>query len=74
LSQLFKGGGKEGSVLGAQRLLDQISQGPVDLPPSVTPEVLERYADIARKAISQGRDKLGVQALRLNAINELLKR
>jgi RHS repeat-associated protein len=61
------------NVLGAQNLLDRLAQGQVNLPPGLTQQVLQRYADIAQRYIDAGRDTLGVQALRLQALKQLLK-
>ena len=74
MEKLFKGGGKEGSVPGAQRLLDQIAQGGFEMPPDVTTDMLRTYRDVAISSISRGRDKNGVQVLRLRAVNQLLER
>ena len=74
MEKLFKGGGKEGSVQGAQRLLEQIDTGEFELPTGVSKEMLETYRDIALSAIARGRDKIGVQALRLKAIDRILRR
>ncbi len=69
LTQLF---GK--STEGAQALLSQLRAGQaVPLPPGVTPQTLEAYGVLAQRAITLGKDTLGVQALRLEAINLLLK-
>jgi hypothetical protein len=65
LREVFKGGGDEPSIAGAQRLLHQLDKGPVKLPLQVTRDVLERYARLAQGSIDDGTDKLGVQALRL---------
>ena len=72
LVKLFKGGGKDGNEIGAQRLLEQLDKGKVDLPPEITRDVLERYVQVARDAINKGIDKRGVQTLRLRAINRIL--
>lgn len=72
--ELFKAGGRDGNEIGAQRLLDQIANGEEIVPNGITHDVLERYADVARSAISRGIDKRGVQALRLRAIEQLLAR
>ena len=53
-------------------LPDRISKGQVALPPGVTRDTLEKYADVARQAIADGIDRLGVQELRLKSINFLL--
>ena len=74
LVQLFKAGGRDGSEIGAQRLLDQISKGQLSLSPGVDRDLLERYAMLARNAILTGIDKRGVQTLRLKAIEQLLER
>ena len=74
LAQLFKAGGRDGNEIGAQRLLDQISQGQVIMSPGITRDLLERYAVIAHSAVATGIDKRGVQALRLKAIEQLLER
>jgi hypothetical protein len=70
--ELFGQGG-EGSVKGAQRLLDRLAEGPVELPSGVTQESLERYLDVAQRAIDAGKDNLGVQELRKQAIQKLLQ-
>jgi hypothetical protein len=46
-------------------LLDQLARGPSALPPGVTLRTLQKYATIARAAITGGIDKIGTQALRL---------
>lgn len=74
MDKMFKGGGKEGSVQGAQRLLQQIDRGEFNLPANISREMLETYRDIALSAIFRGRDKIGVQALRLKAIDRILGR
>jgi hypothetical protein len=67
LRQLFGQG-----PAGAQMLLDQLAKGAVPLPPCVTTRTLENYATVARTAIRKGMDKIGTQALRLQAIQRLL--
>ena len=57
---------------GAQNLLDQIAQGSIDLPPGVTVQTLQTYSGIAQQAIARGIDKIGTQALRLQAIQKIL--
>jgi hypothetical protein len=57
---------------GAQALLDRLAQGPVSLPADVTRQTLEKYAQVAQNAIDLGKDKIGTQALRLEAIRRLL--
>ena len=74
MEKLFKGGGKEGSIQGAQRLLEQIDKGEFELPNSISREMLEAYRDIALSAIARGRDRIGVQALRLKEIDRMLWR
>ena len=59
---------------GAKALLDRLAQGPVNLPANVTRQTLEKYAQIAQNAIDLGKDKIGTQALRLEAIRRLLSR
>ncbi len=60
------------STAGAQNLLGQLSQGPVTIPEGVTTQTLQNYATVAQDAIDSGIDKIGVQALRLQAINQIL--
>jgi hypothetical protein len=62
------------SKTGAEALLNRLSQGPITLPPGVTTETLEAYAKVAQSSIDAGKDTLGVQALRLRAINIVLGR
>lgn len=57
---------------GAQVLLDRLAHGPVSLPSNVTRQTLENYGIVAQGAINQGIDKIGTQALRLEAIRRLL--
>src|SRR5262249_29420908 len=58
---------------GARALLDKLAEGSVDLPQGVTQQTLQTYAQIAQNAINRGIDKIGTQALRLQAIREILK-
>lgn len=60
------------STTGAQNLLNQLAEGPVTLPENVTAQTLQTYADIAQNAIDAGKDTLGVQDMRLQAINIIL--
>jgi hypothetical protein len=39
----------------------------MDLPPGVTIQTLRNYAQVAERAIARGIDKIGTQALRLQA-------
>jgi hypothetical protein len=45
----------------------------ITLPETVTADTLRKYLEIAETAIRNGRDPLGVQAARREAINLLLK-
>jgi RHS repeat-associated protein len=68
LRQLF---GK--SDEGARALLQKLSDGQlIALPKNVTVDTLVKYREIAQNAISQGKDALGVQAMRLEAIDRIL--
>jgi hypothetical protein len=58
----------------AQNLLDQLARGHVALPPGVTKQTLQTYATVTETAIKSGIDKVGTQALRLQAIYHLLRR
>jgi hypothetical protein len=49
------------------------SAGRVTVPIDLTRETLLIYAEIARRAIAAGRDSLGVQKLRLELIERVLK-
>lgn len=69
LRQLFGQG-----PTGARNLLDRLAQGRVTLPSGVTTKTLQNYASIAQSAINSGIDKVGTQALRLQAIQQLLER
>jgi RHS repeat-associated protein len=63
------------SLDGANQLLERLNTGEsVQLPESVTPETLQKYRDIAEKAIQQGKDNLGVQQARRAAIDLFLRR
>jgi RHS repeat-associated protein len=60
---------------GIADLLERLGSGqPVELPPGVTPESLQRYREIAQNAINAGIDNQGVQAARSQAIDILLSR
>jgi len=60
---------------GIGELLERLnSSRNVPLPDGVTPETLLRYREIAEQAIRSGKDTLGVQAKRIEAIDELLRR
>lgn len=62
------------SMKGAQELLGRLRGGEaVSLPPGVTPQTLQTYRGLAEKAIQAGKDTLGVQAARKEAIDLLLK-
>jgi HK97 family phage portal protein len=67
LRQLF-GQGPDG----AQDLLDQLGRGAVDLPSDVTIQTPRNHERIAEQAIARGIDKIGTQALRLQAIRHIL--
>jgi hypothetical protein len=59
---------------GSKQLLGRLTGGEkVALPPGVTSQTLRTYREIAVKSISQGKDTLGVQAARKEAIDALLK-
>jgi RHS repeat-associated protein len=61
-------------VQGAESLLGRLRAGEsVPLPEGVTRGTLENYRGVATRAIEAGKDKLGVQALRREAIDLLLK-
>ena len=63
------------SQQGIAELLERLNSGRnVPLPNGVTPETLSRYREIAEQAIRDGKDALGVQAKRIVAIDELLRR
>ena len=63
------------SLDGANQLLERLNAGEsVPLPEGVTPETLQKYRDIAERAIQQGKDNLGVQQARREAIDIFLKR
>ena len=62
------------SAKGAGELLGRLRAGEsVTLPPEVTPQTLQTYRTIAENAIQAGKDTLGVQAARKEAIDLLLK-
>jgi hypothetical protein len=62
------------SINGAQELLGRLRAGEsVPLPSGVTQQTLEKYRTIAENAIQTGKDTLGVQAARQEAIDALLK-
>jgi RHS repeat-associated protein len=59
---------------GVTKLLERLRAGErVPLPEGVTPETLKKYADVAERAIQQGKDASGVQQGRQEAIDLLLK-
>jgi hypothetical protein len=62
------------SVAGAEALLDLLEAGgPLTLPDGVTVDVLLQYRELAVEAIASGKDILGVQALRVEAIDLILR-
>ncbi len=70
LRELF---GRE--MAGVQKLIDRLQGGEnVPIPAGATPEVLDKYRQIAEQAIKNGRDSQGVQAARIKAIDILLGR
>lgn len=60
----FFGTGARGAVLQLSKLR---------LPPGMTPDLLLRYAALARALVEAGLDKVGTQAARLKLIEEALK-
>lgn len=59
-------------VTGARRVLQSIENGTFVRPEGLTPELLERYRQVALEAIQGPKgDKLGTQALRLQIIQRL---
>jgi hypothetical protein len=61
------------NVPGAQDLLSRLARGEqVALPEGVTRETLEVYKEVARSSIEAGKDTIGVQQLRLEALDGLL--
>jgi hypothetical protein len=62
------------SMGGVNGLLDRLRTGEsVSLPQGVTPETLRAYRDVAAEAIAAGKDTLGVQQARQEAIDLLLE-
>jgi RHS repeat-associated protein len=61
-------------VQGANSLLERLQSGEVNLPETVTPDTLRRYREIAESAITAGKDTLGVQEARRQAIDLLLRK
>jgi hypothetical protein len=62
------------STKGVESLLGRLRAGDkVPLPEGITTQTLQTYRQVAEKAISAGKDTLGVQALRREAIDLLLK-
>lgn len=56
------------SVKGARASMERLV-----IPDGLTDETLQIYAELARRAIVAGKDTLGVQAMRLQVIEAILK-
>jgi RHS repeat-associated protein len=59
---------------GIEALLARLLAGErITLPPGITAELLRQYREVAVRAIESGRDTTGVQALRVQAIDHILR-
>jgi RHS repeat-associated protein len=59
------------STSGVKALIQSIESGAFRPPPGITTQLLQRYGAVAERAILAGKDKIGVQVLRLEAIKLL---
>ena len=65
---IFRKDDQPGGISGALRLLDQIADGSFTPPEGLTKEICAVYIERAKYSIRTGRDKTGVQVLRLEQI------
>lgn len=59
---------------GAESMISRIANGTFVRPQGLTDKALRQYRNVAVEMIARGKDGLGTQAKRIEAIDSLLKR
>lgn len=63
----------QGNAKGLERAIQAVRSGQYRLPPGITRGTLRRFKRIAKRAVESGRDSTGIQARRIQLVDEILQ-